>query len=498
MQPTELSAMPVVVTANVTCGLDVHKDKIDACIRTNDGTLDGILEEKTFSTMRGSLLELRDWIVSRNCFKVLMESTGVFWMPIYFLLEETAHMDVGLGNARHLKNTPGRPKTDKEDARWLSRLCMLGYLLKSFIVAEPFRNLREYTRYHKKLVQERARHVNRIEKLLQMNGFKLSSVLSDITGLSSQRILLKLCEQGSLTMLDVQMALDKRVKKSADEIAYAINGVMKPSSRTLLKKQLEKLATCDKEILEIYQCMVNLSENYKSEIKIISSIPGLSELSAIYVIAEIGTDMSAFKTAGHLTAWAGLAPKGDKSADKETPKKTQKANQYVKTILVECARAATKARSSRLSMWYWSKQKQLGDKKATIAIARKLLCYIYAMLKSGTLYDASLDRAKEEKNKANKFESACKIVDSKKANSDKEYGSEKQNNFADGQTQSNLEANIGVAPVKKRGRPKKNLDSGAEKPNSQPDSCESPPSEERGRLRKSGSSTINSSKPNFA
>jgi len=486
MQATEKDVMPVMVTATTTCGLDIHRDKIDACIRINDGTLDGKLFEKTFNTARGALIELRNWILSFKCFKVLMESTGVYWMPIFFLLEEITGMDVGVGNSRHTKNTPGRPKTDKDDARWLSRLCMLGYLLKSFIVAKPFRDLREYTRYHKKLVQEQARHKNRIEKLLQMNGFKLSSVLSDITGVSGIRILSKLCEQGSLTVADISAALDCRVRKSAEEVEYAINGVMKPTSRVLLRKQLTKLAASNKEIEEIYQCMVELSKEHSRAIEIISSIPGLSDLSAIYIIAETGTDMSSFKTSGHLVAWAGLAPKGDQSADKESPKKTKKANRYLKTILVECARAATLARSSRVAMWYWSRVNKLGDKKATVAIARKLLCYVYAMLKNDTLYDASLDRAQEQNNRAKKLDSARKIVDGNKGYSEKKGSSvslaEKLNASPDNQLQSNIESasenfdtssvspvlsqpcdekqqSVVVMPVKKkRGRPKKNLD----------------------------------------
>jgi len=460
MQGFKKDVMPVVVTANTTCGLDIHKDKIDACIRINDGTLDGVIYEKSFNAARGALLELRDWILSFNCFKVLMESTGVYWMPIFFLLGEIAGMDVGLGNSRHTKNTPGRPKSDKEDARWLSRLCMLGYLPKSYIVPKPFRNLREYTRYHKKLVQERARHKNRIEKLLQMNGFKLSSVLTGITGVSGPRILSLLCEQGSLTLEDVSLAIDKRVKAAPEEIAYAINGVMKPTSRTLLKKQLAKLARSDKEVDDIYGHMVEPSKTYSRAIEIISSIPGLPELSAIYIIAETGVGMSSFKTSGHLASWAGLAPKGDQSADKESPKKTKKANQYVKTILVECARAAANARSSRTSMWYWGKVNGMGEKKATIAVARKLLCYIYTMLKNDTLYDASLDRAYEKNINAKKLDPARKIVDSNPRHSGVNKNSssllEKVNNVSN-RPQSGPELNDSVATPKKRGRPKKNI-----------------------------------------
>lgn len=390
-----------------SCGLDVHKDKIEACVIDETGQM----HQKTFTAMRNAIFALKAWILSFNCLHVLMESTGVYWLPIYEILEEVPGMDVGVGNSGHMKNVPGRPKTDKDDSRWVSKLCMFGLILKSFVTGRKFRELREYTRYHKKLVQERARHVNRIEKLLQMNGFKLSSVLSNIAGVSSMKILKKLCKNGSVTLDDVKEALHHRVKKSPEEIECAINGHMKLTSRALLSRMIKRLESSDKEIAEIYQMMIELSEDYKTEIKIIESIPGMGTLSAIYVIAEISTDMSSFKTANHMTAWAGLAPKDNESAGKHKPKKTRKANIYIKSILVECAWAATKTRNTRLSNWYWRNVKRLGEKKAITAVARKLLCYIYAMLKSGEVYNISLDAADNDRMKAQKLESVCKKVD---------------------------------------------------------------------------------------
>jgi transposase len=415
MQEIEKGTMRTTIPDVIACGMDVHKDKIDVCIRTGDGSEDGTLIEKTFSTMRKSLFELRNWLISLNCFKVLMESTGVFWMPIYSILEEVSGLNVGVGNARDLKNSPGRPKTDKEDARWLSRLCMFGLVLKSFVVDKPFRTLREYTRYHKKLVQERARQINRIEKLLQMNGFKLSSVISDIMGVSGMRILKMLADKGELSVSDIHKVLVKRCKSTPEEIEFAINGVMKQSSRLLLEFMLRKIERCNREIDEIYDSMLRMSEKYEDAIIIIESIPGMNTLSAIYLIAEIGTDLSSFRTANHLAAWAGLAPKDNKSANKARPSKTKKASQYVKSLLIQCAWAATKTRNTRLSLWYWRNLKRLGDKKAITAVARKILCYIYAMLKSGEYYDKSLDVAYADDIRAEKLDAAEKIVGSRKS-----------------------------------------------------------------------------------
>ena len=467
--------MQTTIPGVISCGMDVHKDKIDVCVRIGDGSPDGKVIEKVFSTMRRSLFELRDWLISLNCLKVLMESTGVFWMPIYWIMEEVAGFNIGVGNSRDLKNAPGRPKTDKEDAKWLSRLCMFGLVLKSFVVERPFRALREYTRYYKKLVQDRARQTNRIEKLLQMNGFKLSSVLSDITGASGMKILKKLAEKGEVCVLDIQLALHKRCKSTPEEIECAINGVMKMSSRLLLKEQIKKIENCDKEIDDVYDMMFKLAEEHMWAIRIIESIPGLSTLSAIYIIAEIGTKLISFKTSGHLAAWAGLAPKDNRSADKARASQTQKANQYIKSLLIQCAWAATKTRNTRLSLWFWRNQGRLGEKKAITAVARKLLCYIYAMLKSGKLYDKSLDVAYAEKIGAVKLEAAKKIVGSRKKNSlasDKRSDNDdanlanRQNGGSEKPKQSIKMADSGNPPkngiespnktsAPKRGRPKK-------------------------------------------
>jgi transposase len=476
MQKTACGNMQTTIPGVVACGMDVHKDKIDACVRIGDGSAEGNVIIKTFSTMRRTLFELRDWLVSLGCIKVLMESTGVYWMPVYCILEEVEGMNVGIGNSRDLKNSPGRPKTDREDAKWLSRLCMFGLVLKSFVVERPFRALREYTRYHKKLVQERARQKNRIEKLLQMNGFKLSSVLSDITGVSGIRILKKLVKKGELNVYDIEEELDRRCKSTPDEIEIAINGVMKPTSRLLLKFQIKKLESCSNEIDEVYDLMLQLSEEHSGAIKIIESIPGMSTQSAVYIIAEIGTDLSSFKTANHLTAWAGLAPKDNQSADKARPKKTKKANQYVRSLMIQCAWAAVKTRDTRVSLWYWRNVPRLGDKKAITAVARKLLCYIYAMLQAGTIYDKSLDVAYANNVRAKKLDAAQKIIGSCKSDAQAfgKSGNSKearidfgQDSILEGsglidlgaasitQPENGIESPSKTAPQKKRGRPKK-------------------------------------------
>jgi transposase len=357
---------------------------------------------------------------------------------------------------------------------------MFGLVLKSFVVEKPFRALREYTRYHKKLVQERARQINRIEKLLQMNGFKLSSVLSDIKGVSGRRILRRLADKGELSVEDIRAEMHKSCKSTPEEVEYAINGVMKPSSQLLLKFQLAKLDRCDKEIDEAYELMLHLSKEHAWAIQIIETIPGMSTLSAMYIIAEIGTDLSSFKTANHLAAWAGLAPKENKSADKTRPSRTTKASQYVKSLMIQCAWAATKTRDTRLSLWYWCNVNRLGDKKAITAVARKLICYIYAMLKTETFYDKSLDVAYADNVRAIKLDAAQKIVGSRKRGSKNSGNSGNDNvdrlahvqnstleeqgltiKHAESSKKLNgIESPKETGTPKKRGRPKNSLESG--------------------------------------
>jgi len=444
-----------------SCGLDIHKDIIEACIIDEDGNR----HLKTFDTMRRTLYDLKAWIISLKCFHVLMESTGVYWLPIYEILEDIKGMNVGVGNARHMRNVPGRPKTDREDSKWIARLCMVGLILKSFVVGKRFRELREYTRYYKKLKQDRARHKNRIEKLLQLNGFKLSSVISDIYGVSGLKLLNTLRAYGNITLSQVKSSLHKRIKKSPEEIERAINGRMKYTSQLLLGKMLARLDTCNREMDEIYGMMTEMFCDFEPQLRIIESIPGMGRLSGMYIIAEIGTDLSSFRSSGHLAAWAGLAPKDHESAGKLKFSKTKKANIYVKSIMIECAWAAIKVRNTRISNWYWRNVKRLGEKKAITAVARKLMVYIYAMLKNGELYDGSLDVADTEILKAEKLASARKTVErqlcdqTKKKQRSNETQKESTNALLP--AQANLRPpNIAdtLKPSQKKGRHRKNSD----------------------------------------
>jgi len=309
-----------------------------------------------------------------------------------------------------MRNVPGR-KNDEDDAEWIAALFMCGLLNKSFVPERGIRDLREYTRYHVKLTQSRVRLLNRIEKLLQTHGFKLSSVLSSIDGVSGFSILEKLARQGEVSVSDVRASLARGVKKTADEIAYAINGKLPASSQLLLKTMLGSLCSYDWQLTEIFSDMMDIAQPYMPIILLLATIPGISILSATCIIAEIGVDMSQFlKGAASLTRWAGLVPRDDKSAGKVISNKILKGNSYVKAMLCQCAWAATKTRKTRLSNWYWGNVKRLGEKTAIIAVARKLLVYVYNIITTEKPYDNQLDVADTERIKAIKLESAKQQV----------------------------------------------------------------------------------------
>lgn len=394
----------------IACGLDIHKDTIEACILVVNGTGEPEAIREPFTTMRGDLMRLRDWLVSHGCLNVAMESTGVYWKPVYEILEEVEGMNLCLTNSHHMRNVPGK-KNDIADAEWIASLFMCGLLDKSFVPEKGIRDLREFTRFYMKLTQSRVRLVNRIEKLLQTHGFKLSSVMSSIVGVSSMRILERLCEFGEVTVAYVTYALERGVRKTPEEIAYAVNGKLPLSSRALLRLELDSLNSYDQQLRNVFEEMMRVAQPYRFEIELLASIPGIDILSATYIIAEIGVDMTRFKKgAGSLTNWAGLSPRDDQSAGKIISSKIMKGNSFVKSILCQCAWAATRTRNTRPSNWYWRNVGRLGQKTAIIAVARKLLVYAYNLIATGEPYDYERDVEYAERIEAYKLASAMKRV----------------------------------------------------------------------------------------
>jgi len=315
----------------ITCGLDVHRDFIDACILIRKGRDDPEAIHMKFSTMRGDLIKLRQWLEQHNCLNVAMESTGVYWWPVYTILEETEGMNLCVVNSKEAKNLPGR-KDDEDDAEWVASLFMCGLLHYSFIPPKGIRTLREVARLYKKQVGDRGRTLNRIGKLLQTHGFKLTSVLSNLDGVSAMRLLKKLSEDGEVSPALVKECLARGVKKSPEEIAYAINGKLHEPQQVLLRHLLSTLKYQTNQLEELNNQLQVVAMPYEANIKLLCTIPGVDWLSAIYIIAETGVDMSQFETKSHwqkkearLISWAGLCPRNDKSAGKVKSTKSIRA-----------------------------------------------------------------------------------------------------------------------------------------------------------------------------
>jgi transposase len=368
------------------CGLDVHRDLIEACIlRGEDADPEAVKE--SFGTTRPELIRLKDWLSKNDCYSVAMESTGVYWKPVFEALELcSAYIEhLWVVNANHMRNLPGR-KSDVADAEWIATLLRHGLLENSFVPPAAIRNLRECSRLHRTFVQERCRYVNRLEKFLQAHDFKFSSVMSDVLCVSGRKLLDILQSTGSLTEVDVEKNC-RRLRRSPEEISAAVCGNLSAAEQRLLGHLLHKIDSCQEDITAILEDMRLLSQQFQEQLAIIDSVPGFDEESAIEIIAEISAaPQEHFSSGEKLCRWAGVTPRNDESAGKMKSRKTLHGNPYLKSILCQAAWAAVKVRNSPFHDWFWTHQYKLGQKKAIIAVSRKLLMLIYHLLNTGTAY----------------------------------------------------------------------------------------------------------------
>lgn len=372
------------------CGVDVHKDMIEACIIK--GTNNPEFIRMQFPTMPAELQSFVDWLYDNDCYHIAMESTGVYWRPIYEVIEKSSkyYENIMVVNAHHMRNLPGR-KTDVKDAEWIATLLQHGLLEPSFIPDRTIRDLREFSRLHKQFVSEKSRYVNRTEKFLQTHGFKLSSVLSDIFTVSGRNILNLLAGKGSLSVDDVESCCFKNLKCTVEEIQKAVCGSLNEAEKYLLKTLLQKVDEATESIQNIITAMTEIAEPYKKVLSQMDSIPGIDITAALMIRGEIGaTPHESFKTSQQLCSWAGLSPRNDESAGKIKSKKILKGNPYIKSILCQVAWVAVRTRKTAFGQWFWSHQAKLGKKKAIIAVSRKILALIYHLIKTDSFYDPDI------------------------------------------------------------------------------------------------------------
>lgn len=302
----------------ICCGLDVHRDTVVACLLK--GTIDGTpsKEIRTFSTLLPELEQLKLWLEEENCHHVAMESTGVYWQPVYTTLESAfdGTMVIIVANARHMKNVPGK-KTDIKDSEWIATLLRAGLLRGSFIPSEKVRELRELTRYRRNIVEEVTSQKNRIEKYLQSYGFKLSTFLTDIFGVSGRAIIDHLAEHGQISSDKIQLYVKGRAKVKTEDIKIAVNGRLSLHQRQFLTMLLKRLDE-DYAHLNTIELKIDAAlASFQIQIQQLDGIPGINVTAAAAVIAEISADMSKFKTADHICSWAGVSPGNNESAGKK-------------------------------------------------------------------------------------------------------------------------------------------------------------------------------------
>jgi transposase len=364
------------------CGLDLHKETVVACLRL---VVDGKVttEVRTFKTTTADLLLLVAWLTVNACTHVAMEATGVYWKPVWHVLDD-GEFTLVLANAAHVKNVPGR-KTDVNDAMWLAELLAHGLIRGSFVPDIQTQEMRNLMRTRKQLVREQSSHVLRLQKTLEDANIKLDCMLSDVMG-KSGRAMIEAMIAGETNPVKLASLADRRVKASPEELREALRGRVTDHHRFLLRLHLGQIdalaaamATLDAEVA------ANL-EPFRTAVELIVTIPGIKDLAAHAIISEIGIDMSRFPSDAHLLSWACMCPGNDESAGKRRSNRLRKGAAWLKTTLVQCACSAVKKKGSYFQAQFHRLKARRGPKKAIAAVAASILTTIYHMLKDGTTY----------------------------------------------------------------------------------------------------------------
>jgi transposase len=373
-------------------GLDVHQATVVACLNRGTAGQRSHKEVRTYGTTRQELAAMRDWLATSGCTLVAMESTGVYWKPIYAELE--GHFEQIVGNAQHIKNVPGR-KTDVKDCEWFSELARHGLIARSFVPPQSIRDLRDLTRYRRKLVNVQAAERNRLIKLLESAGIKLAGVASDVFGVSG-RAMLRALITGDQSPIEMAQLARGRLRRKQTELEQALDGRIEQHHRFVLRLQLQRIEAAEADLEQLDQRLREALAPYDEQLGRLMQIPGVDWVIAGAIIAEIGVDMSVFINGSHLAAWAGVCPGNHESAGKQRGGKSRKGNLHLKTALVSAAITGSRKRGSYLADKHRRLRARRGAMRAIIAVAHKILLAAYHMLADGTDYHelgpAFLDR----------------------------------------------------------------------------------------------------------
>ena len=356
-------------------GLDVHKKTVVACVIAPKDKGGWEKEIRTFSTMTKDLLNLSDWLTSKGCTHVAMESTGEYWRPVFNILE--GNLEVILVNARHIKAVPGR-KTDIKDAQWIAELLQHGLLRPSFIPPIQQRDLRDLTRHRSNLVRERVNLVNRVQKVLEGANIKLGCVASDVLGVSGRAMLGAIVDGNSSPEVMAKLA-QGTLRQKQDLLVEALEGRVRPHHQFILAQLLGIIDGIDETIAQFDREIEEYCRPFVEAIELVDTIPGVARRTAEIIVSEIGTDMSRFPSAEHLAAWAGLAPGNYESGGKTLSAGTRKGNRFLRTILVQSAHGLARTKTY-LAAQYRRLSARRGKKRAAVAVAHSILVIAYHLI----------------------------------------------------------------------------------------------------------------------
>lgn len=365
-------------------GLDVHKDMVMACLRVVEAAGQVHHEVRRFATTTKGLLEMAEWLGAAGCTHVGMEATGVYWKPVWHVLEAESDFTLILANASHIRNVPGR-KSDVNDATWIADLLAHGLIQSSFVPPAPIQELRDLTRTRRQLVREIVQHKQRIQKVLEDANVKLGSVLSDMFGMSGRRILRALI-RGQSDPRRLAALGSERLAASPETLAEALQGRVTVHHRFLLKQHLATLAYLEKTVEQFDAQIEAALRPFQDAVERLVTIPGVSQTVAQVIVAEIGMDRSRFPTVGHLLSWAGLCPRLHESAGKVMSRRLRQGAPWLKPVLVQAGWAAARKKNSYLQAQFLRLKSRRGPKKAVVAVAASILTAAYHLLRNQVPY----------------------------------------------------------------------------------------------------------------
>lgn len=363
-------------------GVDIGQASVTATVLAGKAHERPRKETRTFRTLTRSLLEMREWFSSLGVTHVGMEGTGIYWVPVYEILEDG--FEIILGNAHHIKNVPGR-KTDVKDSEWLADLTRHGLIAKSYVPPRPLRELRELLRYRRKLVESRTAERNRLLKLLETANIKLASVASNVFGVSGMLMLRALVEGQDDPQMLAELAKGQ-LRRKLDDLALALEGRLSSHHRFLLRLQIRRLDLLEADIDTVEGSIREALVPYQREHVLLQQIPGVDWVIAAVIIAEMGTDMTAFRNVDHLAAWTGVCPGNNESGGRRRRARVRRGNPHLQTALVEAASAGVRKKGSYLRDKFFRIKSRRGYKRAVMAIAHKILIAAYHMLRDHADY----------------------------------------------------------------------------------------------------------------